>query len=181
MPPLTGRKTDTTLNGGGEKDRKNRMERNGETKNLGTVSYTRTLVGTGNGKDITLTPKNTTRRDITTDYATSAYDYSLGGFTVKSALAYTDNTFFFDNRVGGVDNTAGLGIDALNLPGYNLRDVVVTTSTGRTITLASIPGTANSREGIALTKSVLGLADGEYISTCRFTNDMPPAGDSSVS
>ena len=148
------------------------MERNGETKNLGTVSYTRTLVGTGNGKDITLTPKNTTRRDITTDYATSAYDYSLGGFTVKSALAYTDNTFFFDNRVGGVDNTAGLGIDALNLPGYNLRDVVVTTSTGRTITLASIPGTANSREGIALTKSVLGLADGEYISTCRFTNDM---------
>ena len=148
------------------------MERNDKTVSLGTIPYTRTLVGTGNGKDITLTPKDTTRRDLTTDYATSAYDYSLGGITVKSALAYTNNTFFFDNRVGGADNTAGLGITALNLPGKNVRDVVVTTSTGRTITLASVPGTADAYDGVALTKEALGLADGEYISTCRFTNDM---------
>lgn len=149
------------------------VARDGKTKSLGTLNFTRTLVGgTGSGKDITLTAKNTTRRDITTDCATSAYDYSLGGFGVKSALAYTGNTFFFDNRVGGADNTAGLGITALNFPGYNVRNVVVTTSAGRTITLASVSGTATGDIGVALTKTALGLADGEYISTCRFTNDM---------
>lgn len=150
------------------------LERNGKVGAYKKVNYVRTLIPVGDQKDIRLIPLNLTRRDITADFKTDAYDYALGGYNVYSALPYTDNTFYFEN-------VHDLKITALNLMGQNARNIVVVTNK-KTIVLdeweekpGPIPGDyvryGDIHHGNLLKLSQIGGEDGEYIKACLFTAD----------
>ena len=151
--------------------------RNGAHRTSGYVTFTRTIISRDGRKNISLYESNATRRDITADFGTEDYDYVLGGFGVYSALAYTDNTFCFENP-------EGLKVTALNLMGRNARDIVIVTNTGREYFVdgpwvESGDGVLGPAYGGQYSANLLRLKDidpdipdDEYIKTCLFTVDL---------
>lgn len=124
----------------------------------GTKKYTRSLIDGSGSYLISVNPINEKHRYIESDYPGYSYDYVLGGFDITSELAYSDITLSYD--FSGLRGVRGLGV-----PGYNIHDIVATTTDGRTINLDSVDGKATAYSSVAIQPIDLGLNEDEYLTS----------------
>ena len=150
-----------------------KFSRNGYTKSSATISYTRTLVFPGSGRSMTVVGRNYTRRDINSDYPGFSYNDFIGGFRFSSEFAYTDVRMKFDF-------TDRMGVRAVTVPGKNIRDIVATTTLGRTIEISSINGVSSKGQGVMIDNYSLGLLDNEYLLDITALMDIPSQGSYSA-
>lgn len=140
------------------------LENGGKTLQYTSNRY-RDLVADDGAYIIRLDALNADRRDVTSLFPNGTFDYALGGFRINSKLPYSNVAFSYD--FSDLPGVRGIGT-----PGYNVRDVVATTTDGRTLQLDSVSGKSNGYYGNPITAEQLGLKDGEYLTTLTCTIDL---------
>ena len=154
------------------------MTRNGKTFDLTTLNYWRSFKAEG-GKQVLITPRNATRRDINYDFNLDDLEYWLGGFNVKPDSDYGNCTWY-------LSNDTNMHITNLVLHGSNIRDIYIFTNkrlepihiqttglSGSVDNGISIFGRGGNISGDVMNEY---LPDDEYIVGCLFTNDVSQAG-----
>ncbi|MBR2998485.1 hypothetical protein IKF34_01775 [Candidatus Saccharibacteria bacterium] len=132
-------------------------KRNGNVRS-GRVGYRRTLIFPGSGRDMRISPRNQRLRDTDAEYGRAPFSYPLGSFAFSSALTYENVKLRFDF-------SEGMGVRAITVPGSDIREIVAATTKGRTITLDSVLGSADSVTGVMINEEILGLEDDEYLAS----------------
>ena len=154
------------------------MTRNGKEFDLTTLNYWRSFKAEG-GKQVLITPRNATRRDINSDFNLDDLEYWLGGFNVKPDSDYGNCTWY-------LSNDTNMHITNLVLHGSNIRDIYIITNKNKEGIHIQTTGLSGSVDnGISIfgrRGDIFGdvmneyLPDDEYIVGCLFTNDVSQAG-----
>ena len=152
------------------------MTRNGKEFDLTTLNYWRSFKAEG-GKQVLITPRNATRRDINYDFNLDDLEYWLGGFNVKPDSDYGNCTWY-------LSNDTNMHITNLVLHGSNIRDLWIITNK-RSIQIPTNGLSGSVDDGISLLGSAVNISGDvtnkilpadEYIVGCLFTNDVSQAG-----